>query len=120
VACLSQKRYPPSMTWGAMHHYMLWCSNMCSNGYSSCLLPLLRLHLLCAGSSGDVGSPGYRWSASMLSVGVNGCLQMWHCVAVALTIRLACWYLYPYRVAFFALCVGSLSFAACLRWSSSV
>jgi hypothetical protein len=47
------------------------------------LLPRLELHRECAASRGLLGSPGIRWSAVMSLRSVNGCLQMWQCVAVA-------------------------------------
>ena len=48
------------------------------------LFPRLELQEMCAGSRGEVMLPGSMWSALIWLRSVKGCLQMWHCVAVAL------------------------------------
>jgi hypothetical protein len=48
------------------------------------LFPRLELQEMWAGSRGEVMLPGSIWSALIWLRSVKGCLQMWHCVAVAL------------------------------------
>ena len=50
------------------------------------LLPRRWLHDRCAGSKGEVLSPGLMWSASHGSFALAGSPQMWQFTAVCLTI----------------------------------
>jgi len=83
------------------------------------LLPRRALHDLCAAASGELGSPGTRWSACHGSSNAGPCPHRWHTVAV---FRIhSAWRLYAllYSWAFLALRPG-VSCLIAFAWSFAV